>query len=132
MHAATAALPNGGWSWADMRDDHGTGRNEAGIALPPRKTGRTADCGFTGSTPQVTGPANHTLNGVRLPAGCARRAPRDPSMSKAEGVMPAFEINAPEGPIANRRASAPSRGAPRAEKAQPISLLAIIQGHRPT
>jgi N-methylhydantoinase B len=131
MRAAIAALPDGDWSWSDVMDDDGAGQSDVLIALTLRKRGGDALFDFTGSSPQVAGNINLTLNAVRSSVCYALKALLDPSMPNNEGVIQAFEIVAPAGTIVN--CVAPAAVALRANTCQRVIdvVLGALSGVLP-
>jgi N-methylhydantoinase B len=106
MLRAIAALPDGEWTCSDMMDDDGAGQRDIAIALRITKKAQSAVFDFSGSSRQVPGNINLTLNAVRSSVCYALKALLDPDMPNNEGVVQAFEIVAPEGTVVNCRAPA--------------------------
>lgn len=106
MLRAISAVPDGEWSYTDSMDDDGVTSDEVAITVRVKKVGERATFDFTGSSPQVAGNINLTLNAVRSSVCYALKALLDPDMPNNEGVVQAFEIVAPEGSIVNCRAPA--------------------------
>ncbi|MER8524455.1 hydantoinase B/oxoprolinase family protein [Mesorhizobium sp. M1076] len=106
MLKAIAVLPDGEWTYIDRMDDDGVSSDEVVLALRLVKDGEQALFDFTGSSPQVAGNINLTLNAVRSSVCYALKALLDPGMPNNEGVVQAFEIVAPEGTVVNCRAPA--------------------------
>jgi N-methylhydantoinase B len=101
MLDALAALPDGSWSFRDVMDDDGAGRSDILIAVTIAKTGSRILFDFTGSSLQVPGNINLTLNAVQSAVCYALKALLDPEMPNNQGVLDTLEVVAPPGTVVN-------------------------------
>lgn len=108
MRAGIRTLPDGQYSFEDFLDDDGINLNQP---VPIRVTitieGDTAHLDFTGTSPQVTGPLNVTLNGLLATVFFCFKALVGPSIPSNHGIYRALRVTAPQGSIINCQPPAP-------------------------
>ena len=101
MRAGIAAIPDGSYRFEDVLDDDGLKERNVKFALEVRKVGERIVFDFTGSSPQVPGNVNLTLNAVQSSVCYALKAMLDPELPNNQAAIDAVEIIAPAGTIAN-------------------------------
>ncbi len=101
MRNAIASVPDGEYSFADVMDDDGLGSEDVRIALTVRKTGDKIVFDFTGTSPQVPGNFNMTLNTTKSAVCYALKALLDPEVPNNQGIFDAIEIKAEPGSFVN-------------------------------
>ncbi|RJE84105.1 hydantoinase B/oxoprolinase family protein [Paracoccus onubensis] len=101
MRNAIASVPDGEYSFADVMDDDGLGTEDVRIALTVRKTGDKIVFDFTGTSPQVPGNFNMTLNTTKSAVCYALKSLLDPEVPNNQGIFDAIEIRAEPGSFVN-------------------------------
>ena len=101
MRAGIAAIPDGSYRFEDVLDDDGLKERNVKFALEVRKAGERIVFDFTGSSPQVPGNVNLTLNAVQSCVCYALKALLDPELPNNQAAIDAVEIVAPAGTVAN-------------------------------
>lgn len=101
MRNAIASVPDGEYSFADVMDDDGLGTEDVRIALTVRKTGDKIVFDFTGTSPQVPGNFNMTLNTTKSAVCYALKSLLDPEVPNNQGIFDAIEIKAEPGSFVN-------------------------------
>jgi N-methylhydantoinase B len=101
MRAGIAAIPDGSYRFEDVLDDDGLKERNVKFALEVRKVGERIVFDFTGSSPQVPGNVNLTLNAVQSSVCYALKAMLDPDLPNNQAAIDAVEIIAPAGTVAN-------------------------------
>ena len=101
MKAAIAQIPDGTYEFQDVLDDDGLAARDVLFKLQVRKAGDRITFDFTGSSPQVPGNVNLTLNAVQSTVCYALKALLDPELPNNQAAIDAIEIIAPLGSIAN-------------------------------
>jgi N-methylhydantoinase B len=101
MRTGIAAIPDGSYRFEDVLDDDGLKERNVKFALEVRKLGERIVCDFTGSSPQVPGNVNLTLNAVQSSVCYALKAMLDPDLPNNQAAIDAVEIIAPAGTVAN-------------------------------
>jgi N-methylhydantoinase B len=101
MRAGIAAIPDGSYRFEDVLDDDGLKARNVKFALEVRKVGERIVFDFTGSSPQVPGNVNLTLNAVQSSVCYALKAMLDPDLPNNQAAIDAVEIIAPAGTVAN-------------------------------
>ncbi len=101
MRSAIASIPDGSYSFSDVLDDDGLKARDVKFALKIDKTGASMRFDFTGSSPQVPGNVNLTLNAVQSSVCYALKALLDPDLPNNQAAIDAVEIVAPPGTVAN-------------------------------
>ena len=101
MRAGIAAIPDGSYRFEDVLDDDGLKERNVKFALEVRKAGERIVFDFTGSSPQVPGNVNLTLNALQSSVCYALKAMLDPDLPNNQAAIDAVEIIAPAGTVAN-------------------------------
>lgn len=101
MKAAIAQIPDGSYTFEDVLDDDGLEARDILFKLEVRKTGERIAFDFTGSSPQVPGNVNLTLNAVQSSVCYGLKALLDPELPNNQAAIDAIDIIAPLGSIAN-------------------------------
>jgi len=101
MRTAIGTLPDGAYSFSDVLDDDGLAARDVTFALRIDKAGEAIRFDFTGSSPQVPGNVNLTLNAVQSSVCYALKALLDPDLPNNQAAIDAVEIVAPLGTVAN-------------------------------
>lgn len=101
MRAAIARIPDGTYRFGDVLDDDGTGVLDIPMRVTVTKAGEAIRFDFAGSSPQVPGNVNMTINAVQSAVCYAMKALLDPEAPNSQGVIDAIEVTAPEGTITN-------------------------------
>jgi len=123
MRAGIAAIPDGSYRFEDVLDDDGLKERNVKFALEVRKAGERIVFDFTGSSPQVPGNVNLTLNAVQSSVCYALKALLDPELPNNQAAIDAVEIIAPVGSVAN--CVAPAAVALRANTCQRVIDVVI-------
>src|SRR5215468_7644353 len=123
MHAGINLIPDGSYGFEDVLDDDGLKARDVKFALNIRKSGARIVFDFTGSSPQVPGNVNLTLNAVQSSVCYALKALLDPDLPNNQAVIDAIEIIAPAGTVAN--CVAPAAVALRANTCQRVIDVVI-------
>jgi len=101
MRAGISDIPDGSYRFEDVLDDDGLKARNVTFALEVRKLGERIVFDFTGSSPQVPGNVNLTLNAVQSSVCYALKAMLDPDLPNNQAAIDAVEIIAPAGSVAN-------------------------------
>lgn len=108
MRAGIRTLPSGTYRFEDFLDDDGI---NLGRPVPFRVAvtidGDEAHLDFTGTSPQVAGPLNVTLNGLLATVFYCFKALVGPGIPSNHGIYRALRVTAPERSILNCQAPAP-------------------------
>jgi len=123
MRAGINLIPDGSYGFEDVLDDDGLKARDVKFALSIRKSGERIVFDFTGSSPQVPGNVNLTLNAVQSSVCYALKALLDPDLPNNQAVIDAIEIIAPAGSVAN--CVAPAAVALRANTCQRVIDVVI-------
>ena len=123
MRAGIADIPDGSYRFEDVLDDDGLKERNVKFALEVRKAGESIVFDFTGSSPQVPGNVNLTLNAVQSCVCYALKALLDPELPNNQAAIDAVEIVAPAGSVAN--CVAPAAVALRANTCQRVIDVVI-------
>jgi N-methylhydantoinase B len=123
MRAGIAAIPDGHYRFTDVLDDDGLKERDVKFALSVAKTGGRIVLDFTGSSPQVPGNVNLTLNALQSALCYALKALLDPELPNNQAAIDAVEIIAPRGSVAN--CVAPAAVALRANTCQRVVDVVI-------
>ena len=123
MRAGIADIPDGSYRFEDVLDDDGLKERNVKFALEVRKAGERIVFDFTGSSPQVPGNVNLTLNAVQSCVCYALKALLDPELPNNQAAIDAVEIVAPVGSVAN--CVAPAAVALRANTCQRVIDVVI-------
>ncbi len=104
------ALPDGVYSFSDRMDDDGLGNDQVPITVRIEKTGSEILFDFTGTSPQVRGNINLTLNATHAAVCYCLKALLDPDVPNNDGLLSIPTIRAPEGTLVNAVFPAPVAG----------------------
>lgn len=123
MRAAVAELPDGTYRFEDVMDDDGLGTRDIPIRLAATVSGDRIRFDFAGTSPQVTGNINVTMNATVAACVFGLQAMLDPDCPNNQGVIDVAEVSAPEGSLLN--AGFPAPVAARAHTCQRIIDVVI-------
>lgn len=118
LRRALAEVPDGVYEFDDVMDSDGIETCDIPVHLKLTVDGDRVHFDFSGTSPQVTGNINVTLNATQASACYALKALLDPDVPNNEGILKVVEITAPKGTLLN--ASFPSPVAARAHTCQRI------------
>jgi N-methylhydantoinase B len=107
MRAAVAGLPDGAYRFEDVMDDDGLGTRDIPIRLKATVSGDRIRFDFAGTSPQVTGNINVTMNATVAACVFGLQAMLDPDCPNNQGVIDVAEVSAPEGSLLNAVFPAP-------------------------
>ena len=102
MRAALAAVPDGTYSFADVLDSSGPGRDQRSpvdVRVAVVVAGESVTFDFTGSGPQTSGNVNAVLAVTESCVAFALRSAVDPSLPSNGGTMRPVRIVAPAGSV---------------------------------
>jgi N-methylhydantoinase B len=123
VRASIDAIPDGHYRFEDVLDDDGLKARDVKFALAVRKSAERIVFDFTGSSLQVPGNVNLTLNAVQSSVCYALKALLDPELPNNQAAIDAVEIIAPPGTVAN--CVAPAAVALRANTCQRVIDVVI-------
>lgn len=131
MRAAIADMPDGIYTFEDVMDDDGLGTVDVPIKLKVTVEGERAVFDFTGTSPQVRGNINMTLNATQAAVCYSLKALLDPDVPNNQGVLDVPEIVTERGSLVD--AVFPAPVAARANTSQRVIdvVLGAIAGARP-
>ena len=118
LRGAIAAVPDGTYAFEDQLDSDGTDRFDLPIRVRIEVAGDRIRFDFTGTSEQVPGNMNTTLNATHASACYALKSLLDPDIPNSQGVLDAAEVSAPPATILN--AVFPASVAARANTCQRI------------
>ena len=107
LRAAIAEVPDGRYTFEDMMDGDGVETVDVPIRLEVVIAGDRAHFDFAGTSPQVKGNVNVTMNATRASVCYALKAMLDPDVPNNEGVLAVAEIDAEPGTMLNAGFPAP-------------------------
>jgi N-methylhydantoinase B len=107
MRSAIAEIPDGTYRFEDVMDDDGLGTTMIPIALEMTKSGDAVRFDFTGTSKQVPGNINVTMNATIASVCYGLKALLDPDVPNNEGILEIPEIVAPKGSLLNAAFPAP-------------------------
>jgi len=107
MRAAVATIPNGTYRFTDVMDDDGMGTRDIPISVRIDVKDGKIRFDFTGTSPQVTGNINVTLNATQAAVCYTLKALLDPEVPNNQGMLELPEIVAPPGSLLNATFPAP-------------------------
>ena len=99
--------PDGVYQFKDLMDSDGLGAFDLPIFLKITISKRQAIFDFTGTTKQVNGNINVTLNATQAAVCYSLKALLDPEVPNNQGVLDSVEIIAPKGTLVNSVFPAP-------------------------
>ena len=118
MRDAIETIPDGDYAFRDVLDGDGLLAHAIPIHLRIRIEGRRAHFDFRGTSPQVPGNVNVTLNATQASVCYGLKALLDPEVPNNQGVLEVAEIRAEPGSLLN--ATFPASVASRAHTCQRI------------
>ncbi|MDJ1009239.1 MAG: hydantoinase B/oxoprolinase family protein [Paracoccaceae bacterium] len=118
-----AAIPDGRYAFEDVMDDDGVEARDIPIRLAIEKSGDRIFFDFAGSSPQVPGNINLTMNATVASVCFALKALLDPDAPNNQGVIAAVDVEASEGSIVN--AVFPAAVAQRSQTCQRVVDIVI-------
>ena len=118
LRSAIATVPDGVHEFEDRLDSDGTDRFDLPIRVRIEVAGDRIRFDFDGTSPQVPGNMNTTINATHASACYALKALLDPDIPNSQGVLDTAEVSAPAGTIVN--AVFPASVAARANTCQRI------------
>ena len=118
LRSAIATVPDGTYEFEDRLDSDGTDRFDLPIRVRIEVAGDRVRFDFTGTSEQVPGNMNTTVNATHASACYALKSLLDPDIPNSQGVLDTAEVSAPPGTIVN--AVFPASVAARANTCQRI------------
>ena len=118
MSAAIATIPPGTYSFSDVMDDDGMGTRDIPIAVRIEVKAGRIRFDFSGTSKQVTGNINVTLNATQAAVCYTLKSLLDPDVPNNQGMLDIPEIIAESGSLLN--ASFPAPVAARANTCQRV------------
>ena len=118
LRDAVATVPDGVYEFEDQLDSDGTDRFDLPIRIRIEVAGDRIRFDFAGTSEQVPGNMNTTVNATHASACYALKALLDPGIPNSQGVLDVAEVSAPPGTIVN--AVFPASVAARANTCQRI------------
>ena len=118
LRSAIATVPDGTYEFEDQLDSDGTDHFDLPVRVRIEVTGDRIRFDFTGTSEQVPGNMNTTVNATHASACYALKALLDPDIPNSQGVLDTAEVSAPPGTIVN--AVFPASVAARANTCQRI------------
>ena len=107
LRAAIAEVPDGRYTFEDVMDGDGVETVDVPIRLEVVIAGDRAHFDFAGTSPQVKGNVNVTMNATRASVCYALKAMLDLDVPNNEGVLAVAEIDAEPGTMLNAGFPAP-------------------------
>ena len=107
MREAVASIPDGTYTFEDMMDDDGLGTVDIPIKVRIDVAGDRVKFDFNGTSPQVAGNINVTLNATQAAAAYCLKALLDPEIPNNQGVLNVCEIECLSGSLLNCTPPAP-------------------------
>ena len=118
LRSAIATVPDGAYEFEDRLDSDGTDHFDLPIRVRIDVAGDRIRFDFTGTSEQVPGNMNTTVNATHASACYALKSLLDPDIPNSQGVLDTAEVSAPPGTIVN--AVFPASVAARANTCQRI------------
>ena len=107
LRDAVAGVPDGEYRFEDVLDGDGAGTADVPIRLAVTIAGDRARFDFAGTSPQVRGNVNVTMNATQAAVCYALKAMLDPEVANNQGVLAVADIEAAPGTLLNARFPAP-------------------------
>jgi N-methylhydantoinase B len=107
MRAGVRTIPDGVYEFEDVMDDDGLGAVDIPIKLRIEIKGDRMHADFAGTSPQVQGNINVTMNATQAAVAYCMKGMLDPDIPNNQGVLNVCETSAPEGCLLNCVAPAP-------------------------
>ncbi|PBB28979.1 hydantoinase B/oxoprolinase family protein [Mesorhizobium sp. WSM3882] len=103
MKRHISALPDGVYGFSDRMDDDGLGNDDIPITVRIEKSGSDILFDFTGTSHQVRGNINMTLNATHAAICYCLKALLDPDAPNNDGLLRIPRFTAPEGSLVNSK-----------------------------
>lgn len=123
MQASIERIPDGTYTFEDVMDDDGLGTRNIPIKVKIDVQGKSIKIDFTGTSKQVKGNINTTINATQAAVCYTLKSLLDPDIPNNQGMLDAVEIYAEEGTIV--RSVFPAPVAARANTCQRIVDVVI-------
>lgn len=107
LRGAIADAPDGTYEFEDVMDGDGIDTHDIPIKLRLTIEGNAVHFDFSGTSPQVPGNINVTMNATQASACYALKALLDPDVPNNEGILEVADITAPKGTLLNAAFPAP-------------------------
>ena len=107
LRDAIVDVPDGEYTFEDVMDGDGVETVDIPIRLRVTVTGDRVHFDFAGTSPQVKGNVNVTMNATQAAVCYALKAMLDPDVPNNQGVLAVAEIDADPGTLVNARFPAP-------------------------
>ena len=107
LRDAIAGVPDGEYRFEDVMDGDGVETADVPIRLEVTIAGDRAHFDFAGTSPQVEGNVNVTMNATQAAVCYALKAMLDPEVPNNQGVLAVADIDAAPGTLLNARFPAP-------------------------
>ena len=107
LRDAIAGVPDGEYTFEDVMDGDGVETADVPIRLEVTIAGDRAHFDFAGTSPQVEGNVNVTMNATQAAVCYALKAMLDPEVPNNQGVLAVADIDAAPGTLLNARFPAP-------------------------
>lgn len=107
MRDGVRSIPDGVYDFEDVMDDDGLGAVDIPITLRMTIDGDRLHADFTGTSPQVQGNINVTMNATQAAVAYTLKGMLDPDIPNNQGVLDVCETTAPAGCLLNCVAPAP-------------------------
>ena len=101
LRSAIATVPDGIYEFEDQLDSDGTDHFDLPIRVRIEVAGDRIRFDFTGTSEQVPGNMNTTVNATHASACYALKSLLDPDIPNSQGVLDTAEVSAPPGTIVN-------------------------------
>jgi N-methylhydantoinase B len=101
MREGVVQIPDGTYHFEDVMDDDGLGTVDIPIKVKIDVSGDRIHFDFTGTSPQVAGNINVTLNATQASVAYCLKALLDPDIPNNEGVLRVCDIECPKGTLLN-------------------------------
>ncbi|MEM7172678.1 MAG: hydantoinase B/oxoprolinase family protein [Pseudomonadota bacterium] len=107
LRQAISALPDGCYDFTDYMDDDGLGTPDIPICLTVQVKGDCIHFDFAGTSPQVPGNINVTLNATLASVCYGMKALLDPDIPNNQGILNVAELSVPKGTLLDAAFPAP-------------------------
>ena len=107
MREAVSSIPDGTYTFKDVMDDDGLGTVDIPIEVKIDVEGDRIQFDFNGTSEQVAGNINVTLNATQAAVAYCLKALLDPEIPNNQGVLEVCEIKCPSGTLLNCAPPAP-------------------------
>lgn len=107
MRDGVRTIPDGVYTFEDVMDDDGLGAVDIPIKVRIEVDGDRLHADFSGTSPQVQGNINVTMNATQAAVAYCLKGMLDPDIPNNQGVLDVCETTAPEGCLLNCVSPAP-------------------------